>query len=1216
MSRRTTKRLRRDVGVMTAGLTILALAIPATAAQAAEGTESPTRTATATPAVIDDDELADTVAASGAGLTVTLITGDTVALGLDADGRPVVRGTEAAPRSDGSPVVFHTLTHDGRTHVVPNDALALLGTGLLDWSLFDVTELAKVAATGRTGEVPVIVSYTDKAAIARAPKAVGALGGRALPSIDGRSMAVDDSGTWWAGVRGKTGSTSAARSTGSLTDVKKVWLNGVAEINLDVSVPQIGADVAWSRGYDGKGVSVAVLDTGIDATHPDVAGSIVEQRDFTANAQGAKDGHGHGTHVASTILGTGAASGGRLKGVAPGARLRVGKVCTDSGSCADDAIIAGMEWAAHSGARVVNMSLGGGPTDGTDPLSESLDRLSRDTGTLFVVSAGNDGPVAGTIGSPGAADEALTVAAVDKHDRKAAFSSRGPRIGDHAPKPDIAAPGVDIVAARAAGTSLGTVVDDHYTTASGTSMASPHVTGAAAIVAAQHPELTGAQIKALLMADATDLGYVESFQGAGRVNVAAAIEPRVFATGTVSLGSIAHQQEPVTGTITYTNLTDAAATLRLSASLASGAAAAPAGLLTLGTDEVTLPAGGSAQVPVTVDARKIGENGAFGSWDGSVTARDASGAVRATSRLHAFLEARQSSLTVKVIPPTGATDISYLSAVFTPVDDKVLLHEPAVTTSGGASVTVPLFPGTFSAALPLRWRDASGDWQAAAPVVAEVKVDGPTKATLDLRELTPIRVSTPERTETYSAVTSTGRTSQTGAWKAVTQMSVGYGAQEPHWWSLPTGKVRTGTLTHSTSQVRTTPVVTLRAVGGRDSFDLSARYVTPDVALVGQQAWTDGVLGGARNTATPVPRLPVKGRLPVVDAGTGTAAELAGVDARGKLVLMRPTDLCRGDCDFATLRDERVAAAADAGAVGVLVAAPGLTSLGPKASQVPCGVDPQNCPATEPYAALPVVSVGSAEADRLTAKIGTDPAGATVELGGTATPRIYAARFVANGQIPSDQRYRVDAKDLDRVDHHLHADRPGTLTKANWQQLSGSAPDTASVDLPLVATQKTLTMFVQRQDDTVDRFTTSWGDTAEGGALLHARGETHDVVLGRKTTLDWNAGPAVPGAAPLVRTRSGFTVGSGPCSACRQGDTFYPTFYLTGSGGGRQALIGILNNDAFSETAFGITSCGPTAPPSMPTFDVRCDFRLSDAAGHEIERRTERLTAEDLGGRR
>jgi subtilisin family serine protease len=134
-------------------------------------------------------------------------------------------------------------------------------------------------------------------------------------------------------------------------------------------------------------VKVAVLDTGVDATHPDLAGRIKQTQNFTSSAD-TVDRFGHGTHVADIVAGSGAASNGSRKGVAPGADLLVGKVLGDDGAGYDSWIIAGMEWAAAQGATVVNMSLGGDPTDGTDPLSEAVDRISADSGTLFVVAAG------------------------------------------------------------------------------------------------------------------------------------------------------------------------------------------------------------------------------------------------------------------------------------------------------------------------------------------------------------------------------------------------------------------------------------------------------------------------------------------------------------------------------------------------------------------------------------------------------------------------------------------------------------------------------------------------------------------------------------------------------------------------------------------------------------------------------------------------------------
>jgi subtilisin family serine protease len=214
--------------------------------------------------------------------------------------------------------------------------------------------------------------------------------------------------------------------------------------------------------------------------------------------------------------------------VAPDAKLLNGKVIGDSGVGYESGVIAGMEWAASSGADVINMSLGDPtPSDGTDPMSQAVNRLTADTGALFVIAAGNSG---GSIGSPGTADAALTVGAVDRDDQLAGFSSRGPRKGDGAIKPDITAPGVDIVAAKAAHGQIGDPAADGYVSLSGTSMAAPHVAGAAAIIAGEHPDWTATRLKSTLMGTAKPNAWLTPFQqGAGRVDVAAAVRSTVLA---------------------------------------------------------------------------------------------------------------------------------------------------------------------------------------------------------------------------------------------------------------------------------------------------------------------------------------------------------------------------------------------------------------------------------------------------------------------------------------------------------------------------------------------------------------------------------------------------------------------------------------------------------------------------------------------------------------
>ncbi|MQY16804.1 hypothetical protein SRB5_70070 [Streptomyces sp. RB5] len=1208
----------RRWGTVTVGLTVFGMLVPA-AAQAADpaGQTPPSRTTTksAAPKKTATTELARLVDAAGGNVPITLVTGDTVRIGVDDRGTAVVRDAEMATRPDGVPVVLQTFTRQGKTFVVPNDALTLLDQGVLDWSLFDVDQLVTLAAAKKSDTVPVLVSYTDAAAAKEKRKVTGAADGRALPSIKGRSLKIADDGRWWRGVKGKTARTAATtRASGSLSDVRKVWLNGISHVDLEQSVPQVGAPVAWERGLDGTGVKVAVLDTGIDATHPDVADSIVEQVDFTGNAKGARDGHGHGTHVASTVLGSGAASKGLRKGVAPGAELMVGKVCNDAGECPDDAIIAAMEWAAHSGAKIVNLSLGGDPSDGTDPLSQALNTISRDTGALFVVAAGNTAlGLPQKVVSPAAADEAMAVAAVDKMGEMARFSNVGPRLGDGAAKPDIAAPGVGIVAARAAGTSMGSAVDANYTASDGTSMATPHVTGAAAVIAQQHPEMTGQQIKALLMDTATDLGHSMYSQGTGQVDLAAATNPRVLPKGNLNFGTVAHGQPATTKKITYTNRGDEAVTLHLSLSASFGdGKPAEAGLFTLGTDTVVVPANGTAEVPVTVDGSVLDNEEPHGGYAGRLSARDDSGDIQLNSMTHAFLEAVRYPLTLNIVPPAGATDVHYGAVAFVPMDDQIYLHPGYDSATGAQSVTKELYRGTYAAQASVTWRDASGELQQAEPMATEVKLTEAKTVTLDLREARPLRARFPEATESYSAIDYIDRVSATGAWGLSSALAHDYARTDQHWWELPTEKVTEGTLAHEFRTSETTPVVTMRATGGGAPADLSVRYQSPDSALAATQAWLlDDGDPSTRQASLRIPRLPVKGQLPVVYAGNGSAAELADANARGKLVLITPTDICRGSCDYPRLRDERVAAAAATGAVGVLVAAPDLTSMGVPSGLDQCVAGPESCPEVEPYLALPTVSLPYDQADALIKRIEAGGSQVRITLGGSATPRTYAAGFYESGRIGS-YSYELGKDELDRVDLSFHAQRPGDVYQLGWTQFRKDVADPTIVPLPTPATQQKTTVFVQHKSDSISRFNAGWAETGADLFITRNRTQTTDLIPTGRDEIHWNAGPAVPGADKQVRTGSGYSIPQTvPCAGCRQGNTFYPTVYLMGSDGGPQAVIGTVGDEQLVNLLAAVPSCGPTPNPTIPNLAYTCDFKLLDASGDELEHQTEHLPDTD-----
>ena len=284
---------------------------------------------------------------------------------------------------------------------------------------------------------------------------------------------------------------------------------------LDTSVPHIQAPRLWAEGLTGENVRIAIVDTGIDLEHPDLQGRIAATTDFTG--EGPRDQHGHGTHCASIAAGSGAASEGKYRGVAPQATIYSAKVLRSNGVGMMSDVMAGIEWAVDQGVQIINLSLGGpGPSDGNDALSETCDAAVEE-GVVVCVAAGNDGPAARTIGSPGSARKVITVGAATDSDLVASFSSRGPT-ADGRLKPDIVLPGVQVVAARAQDTSMGVIVDEHYTTAQGTSMSTPHAVGVCALLLQAEPDLTPQGIKSRLAGTAIDLGEDPYAQGSGRVD--------------------------------------------------------------------------------------------------------------------------------------------------------------------------------------------------------------------------------------------------------------------------------------------------------------------------------------------------------------------------------------------------------------------------------------------------------------------------------------------------------------------------------------------------------------------------------------------------------------------------------------------------------------------------------------------------------------------------
>lgn len=299
-------------------------------------------------------------------------------------------------------------------------------------------------------------------------------------------------------------------------DVEMIWLDEEVHTLLDVSVPLIQTPPVWAQGFTGKGVVVGIVDTGIDHSHPDLVGRVKASKDFTG--EGDDDNNGHGTHVAGIIGGTGTASGDQYRGVAYECEFVIAKVLRGNGGGLMSDVIAGLEYCLDQGARVINLSLGGGTAnDGTDAISVACDNAVKE-GIVLCVAAGNSGPGAGTVGSPACAREVITIGATDKQDGIANYSSRGPT-SDGRAKPDVCFPGSSITSARAKNTAMGIPLNDFYTTASGTSMATPHATGTCALLLQKVPTLKPQAIKDALKAHTKNLGLDENTQGKGRVIV-------------------------------------------------------------------------------------------------------------------------------------------------------------------------------------------------------------------------------------------------------------------------------------------------------------------------------------------------------------------------------------------------------------------------------------------------------------------------------------------------------------------------------------------------------------------------------------------------------------------------------------------------------------------------------------------------------------------------
>ncbi|MFF2652945.1 S8 family serine peptidase [Streptomyces sp. NPDC058045] len=887
----------------------------------------------------------------GKSATVTLVTGDRVLVTTTADGTSTAT---ALPAEDGSTPLLQTRQEGKNLYAYPDSAVTALAAGRVDKELFNVTALIRQGYDdARSKSLPLIATYDKSVDVARSVPATpsGAERGQVLEPVDGVALRADKkkAAAFWADV-----TSTESRAGGKL---KKLWLDAKVKALLDRSTKQVHADQAWAAGFDGKGTKVAVLDTGVDTDHPDLKGRVSESKNFT-DSDDTGDQHGHGTHTTSTVGGSGAASDGKKKGVAPGTTLLNGKVLNDYGNGATSWIIAGMQWAVDQKADVISMSLGNpSELDCSDPMSQATAELAKSAkDTLFVIAAGNAGPSNNTVSSPGCVPEVLTVGAVDRDDSTAGFSSRSPVQRTHTLKPEIAAPGVAISAAAAGGRGVYA-----YQSMSGTSMATPHVAGAAAIVKQRHPDWDAQQIKAALVSSAkSDIPGDVRETGGGRLDVKAAIDQTVFGADAVQAGTFNWPQSSADRTtvqVPYTNTTDKPVELKLAVDRVTGNDGSTVSTPVAKLDRnVTVPANGTVKVPLAVDSTANLKAAQYGDVTGRVLATGPGG-VHISTPFSLYVQPETVTLRVKVIdrrgkPAAGVTSIDVIGT-----DDATGQRS---YNNGADEQTYRIRPGAYFLSSFVETRNAAGNATDSATFLGRPQVDitKDTTVVLDAREAHRLDIKTDRPTEVRGATLGFARTWDNWVHAATIQG----GRQLNGYYADVQGRARDGAF----------------------EFDSFWRAAAPQIS---ELAVEGGPVLHPTTGTTASTNLDGTGSAQLIDAQSGTAEQLAA--AKGKLALVKLGD---NDSVYSIASN-----AAKAGAKALILHREAAGRWFPSVSFT--------------GSPLPVLGVDKAEGTDLVARAAAGDT--TLRWKATAkSPYIYTLAFPETGQIRSDQTYRVEDADL------------------------------------------------------------------------------------------------------------------------------------------------------------------------------------------------------------